>query len=110
MPAQELLGVRAEPALVPRLAADRTAVQPAHRLEKLVGVLGSYARDGGSWTSSGPRREPSPTTSSRNTSRSTSVATSAWSCVIARGTFTAKRKCGGTEAAQRSYTPRRCCR
>jgi hypothetical protein len=42
------------------LQRDRAGVQPAQRLEELLGVLLVRASEGGSWTRSGPSRDPSP--------------------------------------------------
>jgi hypothetical protein len=48
--------------------------------------------DGGNWTSKTLRRSPSPDTSAMKRVRSALEARNRWSCVIARGTLTEKRK------------------
>ncbi len=70
----------------------------------------SSASDGGSCTSSGPRRLPRPPISSRNCVNGLRARRSRPSCVIERGSFTAKRNDPGVAAAQRAYVARECAR
>jgi hypothetical protein len=62
----------------------------------------SYARLGGSCSSSGPSLSPSSSTPSRNSASGCIASRSRRSWLITRGSFTAKRKPAGTLAAHRA--------
>jgi hypothetical protein len=93
---------------VPRLRGDAAANRARSARKNADAARAWNSRDGGSWTSRQPTCARIGASSSRNVSMAAPALTSRSSCVMARGSFTEKRKPRGTLSAQRSKVERRC--